>query len=220
MKLRKSTVDLGLRTSKGAQVLSFWQEEVGLPFLGVAKHTPGQEQHRHDANGSLLKINVHEAPLEPHPAPGYREIILARDDVAAPRRLVDPEGVGVVLAPRGHEGVSQLGVRIGVRDLAAHRRFYLEALRLPEARPGVFAANDTLIFLEADRNAPDDAEMYGPGFRYVTFHVEDNAAEHAHALGQGAREAWAPLIVNSAATTAVSMIRDLDGNWIEILQPP
>jgi lactoylglutathione lyase len=58
--------------------------------------------------------------------------------------------------------------------------------------------------------------MQGPGWRYITFQVFKVDMEHAAALAAGAREALAPITLG--ATARISMIRDPDGNWIELSQ--
>jgi lactoylglutathione lyase len=216
MQLAKPRIDIGLSTNAIAPMLAFWQGEVGLPLDHVLPIRKGQDQHRHDALGSVVKLNHHAAPLPANPPSGYRELLIAREGLAAPRPLADPEGNRVTLAPPGHEGVTQMGVRLGVRDLAAHRRFYAEALGLPEERPGVFRAGESLIFLEADPAAPADAQMQGPGWRYITFQVFKVDDEHAAVLAKGGREALAPLTLGQ--TARISMVRDPDGNWIELSQ--
>jgi lactoylglutathione lyase len=216
MELAKPRIDIGLSTNDLEPMLAFWQGEVGLPFDHLLKIRRGQDQHRHDVLGSVLKVNHHAEPLPANPPSGYRELVIAREGVAAPRRLTDPEGDRVSLVPPGHEGVTQVGVRIAVRDLAAHRRFYREALGLPEEAPGRFRAGESLILLEESPDAPADAAMQGPGWRYITFQVFKVDQEHASVLAHGGREALAP--VTLGATARISMVRDPDGNWIELSQ--
>jgi lactoylglutathione lyase len=197
-------------------MLAFWQRGAGIPFDHILPIRKGQDQHRHDVLGSVLKINHHESPLPDTPPSGYRELIVAREGLAAPVALADPEGNRVTLVPPGHDGVTQIGVRIGVRDLEAHRRFYAEAFAFPEERPGVFRAGESLILLEADPAAPADAQMQGPGWRYITFQVFKVDEVHAAVLSKGGREAMAPLTLGT--TARISMVRDPDGNWIELSQ--
>jgi lactoylglutathione lyase len=40
-------------------MLAFWQGAAGIPFDHLLPIRKGQDQHRHDANGSVLKINHH-----------------------------------------------------------------------------------------------------------------------------------------------------------------
>lgn len=216
MQLAKPRFDIGLATNDLALMLAFWQGEAGIPLDHVLPIRRGQDQHRHDVLGSVLKINHHESQLPDTSPSGYRELLIAREGLTAPRPLADPEGNRVTLVPPGHDGVTQIGVRIGVRDLAAHRRFYAEALGLTEERPGVFRAGESLIILETDPDAPADAEMRGHGWRYITFQVFKVDAEHAAVLAQGGREAMAPVTLGT--TARISMVRDPDGNWIELSQ--
>lgn len=216
MQLAKPRIDIGLSTNHLEPMLAFWQGEAGAAFDHLLPIRKGQDQHRHDVLGSVLKINHHAAPLPGAAPSGYRELLIAREGLAAPRALADPEGNRVTLVPPGQEGVRQIGVRIAVRDLGAHRRFYGEALGLPEERPGAFRAGESLILLEESPDAPSDAQMQGPGWRYITFQVFKVDDEHAAVLAQGGREALAPVTLGS--TARISMVRDPDGNWIELSQ--
>ena len=220
MELAKPRVDVGLATNNLEPMLRFWQGEAGTPLDHVLPIRPGQKQHRHDALGSVVKINHMAEPLPSTPPSGYREVYIAREGLAEPRPLVDPDGNRVTLVPPGWRGVRQLGMRLAVRDLEAHRRFYGEALGLPEApsEPGsaAFQAGETLIFLEPSSDAVADADFRGPGWRYITFQVFKVDAEHAAILAKGGREAMAPTTLGQ--TARISMVRDPDGNWIEISQ--
>jgi catechol 2,3-dioxygenase-like lactoylglutathione lyase family enzyme len=216
MQLAKAQVDIGLSTNNVSSLLPFWQDEVGATFDHVLRVGRGQDQHRHDIGGSVLKINQYERELPATPPSGYRELVVARPGVAQPKPLADPEGNRVVLVPPGHEGVDQIGIRIAVRDLDAHRRFYGEVLGLPEERTGAFRAGRSAILLEPSPDAPEDAQMRGPGWRYITFQVFKVDDEHAAVLARGGREALAPVTLGT--TARISMVRDPDGNWIELSQ--
>ena len=216
MNLAKPRIDIGLSTNHLEPLLVFWQGEAGATFDHVLPIRAGHDQHRHDVLGSVLKINHHRDPLPASPPSGYRELIIARGGIDAPKALRDPDGNRVLLVPTGHEGVEQVGVRMGVRSLDAHRRFYREAMGLPEERPGVFRAGESLILLEEYADAPADAQMQGPGWRYITFQVFKVDEEHARVLASGGREALAPVTLGT--TARISMVRDPDGNWIELSQ--
>jgi catechol 2,3-dioxygenase-like lactoylglutathione lyase family enzyme len=219
MELAKPRVDIGLATNDIAPMLAFWQGEAGVPFDHLLPIRRGQDQHRHDALGSVLKINHMADPLPDTPPSGYRELILARKGLDAPVSLADPEGNRVKLVPPGFEGVTQIGVRLAVRDLEAHRRFYREALGLTEKpHPGgaAFRAGETLLILEQSPDAPAEAEFRGRGWRYITFQVFKVDEEHARVLAAGGREAMAPTTLGT--TARISMVRDPDGNWIELSQ--
>ncbi|MDO8802681.1 VOC family protein [Phenylobacterium sp.] len=216
MELAKPRVDIGLSTNHLEPMLAFWQGEAGIPFDHLLKIRRGQDQHRHDALGSVLKINHHADPLPDTPATGYRELIVARPGLTAPKALTDPDGARVTLVPPGHEGVTQIGIRLAVRDLAAHRRFYTHGLGLTEETPGAFRAGETLLILEESPDAPSDAGMSGKGWRYITFQVFKVDEEHARILEKGGRQAMPPTTLGT--TARISMVRDPDGNWIEISQ--
>src|SRR5437764_1162588 len=106
MELAKPRVDIGLSTNDLPPMLAFWQGEAGIPFDHLLPIRKGHDQHRHDAAGSVLKINHHADPLPDAPPSGYRELIVAREGLAAPRALADPEGNRVILVPPGWEGVT------------------------------------------------------------------------------------------------------------------
>lgn len=216
MELAKPRLDIGLSTDRLAPMLGFWGGDLGLRFDHLLKINRRQDQHRFDLAGSVLKINHHADPLPDAPPSGYRELLVAREGVTEPRLLSDPDGNRVSLVPPGHEGVTQIGVRLAVRDLEAHRRFYRDAFGFRERRKGVFRAGESLIFLRQDDSAPADAQMHGPGWRYITFQVFKVDQAHAALLAKGAQEAVAPVTLGT--TARISMVRDPDGNWIELSQ--
>ncbi len=219
MQLAKPRVDIGLATNDIGPMLAFWQGPAGVPFDHLLPIRKGHDQHRHDANGSVLKINHNAAPLPEAPPSGYRELILAREGVAAPTPLADPEGNRVTLVPPGWNGIGQAGIRLAVRDVEAHRRFYVDALGLVEEPwdgGAAFRAGETLLIVEASPDAPADAGMQGKGWRYITFQVFKVDEVHAAVLAKGGREALAPVTLGT--TARISMVRDPDGNWIELSQ--
>jgi lactoylglutathione lyase len=220
MHLAKPRIDIGFATNDGPRALAFWQTEIGLPFDYTQPIRRGHKQHRHDLAGSILKINQLYEPIPERPASGYRELLIAREGVAAARRLRDPDGNAVALVAPGAFGIARIGIRLAVRDVDAHRRFYTQALGLPEGpsfgATATFLAGDTVLIVEQAADAPGDASFEGGGWRYITFQVFAVDREHAHALAHGAREARAPQTLG--ATARISMVRDPDGNWIELSQ--
>ena len=216
MELAKPRIDIGLATNRLEPMLAFWQGDGGATFDHILPVRRGQDQHRHDIAGSVLKINHHDARLPDTPPSGYLELVVAREDVTEPTPLTDPDGNRLLLVPPGHEGVTQIGVRLGVRDVDAHRRFYAGALGLPEERPGVFRAGESVILIDHDPNAPADASMQGTGWRYITFQVFKVDAEHAAVVAAGGQEALAPVTLGT--TARISLVRDPDGNFIELSQ--
>jgi lactoylglutathione lyase len=216
MQLAKPRVDIGLSTNRVQALRSFWEGEAGVAFDHILPIGPGQDQHRFDVAGSVLKINAHADPLPAHPPSGYRELIIARAGLAAPRKLSDPDGNRLSLVPTGFDGVEQIAIRLAVRDLDEHRRFYGEVLGFPEAGAGRFRAGETLLVLEPSPDAQARSEVQGPGWRYITFQVFNVLDEHARVLAKGAREARPPMTLGE--TARFSMIHDPDGNWIELSQ--
>ena len=79
-----------------------------------------------------------------------------------------------------------------------------------------FLAGDTVLIVEPAADAPHDAAFEGKGWRYITFQVFEVDREHAHVLAHGGREARAPVTLGT--TARISMVRDPDGNWIELSQ--
>jgi catechol 2,3-dioxygenase-like lactoylglutathione lyase family enzyme len=214
MKLAKPQVDIGLSTNDPDPMLAFWQGTVGLRLDHVLPVRRGQNQHRHDALGSVVKINHHADPLPDAAPSGYRELIIAQPARTAPQPLQDPDGNRVCLVPSGHEGVRQIGIRLAVRDLQDR-----DALGLNEEARGsgaAFRAGETLILLEQDRHAGSDAGIRGKGWRYITFQVFKVDEVHAEVLAAGGREARAPVTLGT--TARISMVLDPDGNWIELSQ--
>jgi lactoylglutathione lyase len=219
MRLAKSRIDIGLATNDLEPMLLFWQDRVGVPFDHLLKIRKGMDQHRHDLMGSVLKINHRADPLPASPPSGYAELLIAREGLTEPRPLVDPDGNRVSLLPPGAFGVTQIGVRVRVRDPRAQRRFYAEALGLeeaPYAAGTAFRAGESLILVEQADDAPSEAPFDGPGWRYLTFQVFKVDAEHAHVLAHGGRQAAAPVTLGT--TARISMVKDPAGNWIEISQ--
>lgn len=105
---------------------------------------------------SVVKLN-HHAELLPTAAPsGYRELIIARDGVEKSQSMVDPDGNRICLVPPGHDGIAQLAIRMGVRTIDEHRRFYGDILGFAEQpRPGgtAFRLGGSLVTLEEDSAA-------------------------------------------------------------------
>jgi len=217
MQLTKSVIDVGLSTNDLEPMLRFWQQDVGLRFDHVLPVRRGQKQHRHDAQGSVIKLNHHAEPL-PEAAPsGYRELIIAREDLQKPRRMVDPDGNRVQLVPAGHDSVTQLAVAMGVRSLSEHRRFYGDILGFAErswSGGPAFRLGDSLLLLEEDGAATVDPVRQARGWRYITLQIADIDAVHDELRSKGVREGLAPITLGDVAR--IAMVLDPDGNWIEL----
>jgi catechol 2,3-dioxygenase-like lactoylglutathione lyase family enzyme len=217
VRLAKSVVDVGLSTNNLEPMLRFWQQDVGLRFDHVLPVRRGQKQYRHDEQGSVIKVNHHVEPL-PEAAPsGYRELIIAREGMPEPRRMVDPDGNRVQLVAPGHDGVTQIAVVMGVRNVDEHRRFYGDILGFVEERwsgGSAFRLGDSLVLLEEDRAATVDPVRQARGWRYITLQIADIDGVHEKLRSEGVREGLAPVTLGDVAR--ISMILDPDGNWIEL----
>lgn len=219
MNLAKPRIDIGLFTNRLDAMLDFYQNKVGIAFDHAQPLGGGQMQHRHDLAGSVLKINASRTFIEETPGSGYREILIARDNLLGPKTLHDPDGNKVTLVPRGLFGINQIGIKLGVRDVNAHRRFYVLALGLPdvpEEGGDSFYCGESVIMVVPDANAPDDASIKGTGLRYITVQVQDADKEYDEILARGGREGTRPHTMGAVAR--FGFVRDPDGNWIEISQ--
>jgi lactoylglutathione lyase len=216
MRLAKSCIDVGILTNRGDEQLAFWQRQVGLPFEERLPVRRGFVQMRHGMNGSVFKLNVVDAKIPESPLAGYRELWVAREGVAAPRELVDPDGNRVVLVPPGHRDVMGIAVVLGVRDAAAHGRFYTRALGLEQAAPDAYRCGTSLYVVREDASAPGDASRDGLGYRYTTIQVWDCDGETAGIVARGG--ALGAEAITLGKTARFSFVRDPDGNWIEISQ--
>jgi catechol 2,3-dioxygenase-like lactoylglutathione lyase family enzyme len=217
MQLAKNVIDLGLSTNNLEPMLKFWQQDAGLRFEHVLPVRRGQKQYRHDALGSVIKLNHHVEPLPAAAPSGYRELIIARDGIETPHAMVDPDGNRVRLVPAGYDGITQLAVAMGVRSLDEHRRFYGDILGFAEQRWSggpAFRLGDSLLLLEEDQAATVDPPRQAAGWRYITLQIADIDAVHSDLRGKGVREGLAPVTLGSVAR--ISMILDPDGNWIEL----
>lgn len=217
MQLAKNVIDVGLSTNNLEPMLRFWQQDAGLRFDHVLPVRRGQKQYRHDAHGSVIKLDHHVEPLPAVAPSGYRELIIAQEGVGVPQHLHDPDGNGVCLVAPGYDGISQIAVAMVVRDLAAHRRFYGDILGFTEqpwSGGAAFRLGDSLILLTQDRAATVDPIRQARGWRYITLQVADIDAVHDELRGKGVREGLAPVTLGEVAR--ISMILDPDGNWIEL----
>ena len=217
MQLAKNVIDVGLSTNQLEAMLPFWQQDIGLRFDHVLPVRRGQKQYRHDALGSVIKLNHHVEPLPDAAPSGYRELVIAREGVEKSRAIVDPDGNRVRLVPPGQDGITQIAVAMAVRSLSEHRKFYGDILGFAERDwPGgaAFRLGDSLVLLEEERTATVDPLRQARGWRYITLQVADIDAVHEELRNKGVREGLAPVTLGEVAR--ISMILDPDGNWIEL----
>ena len=168
----------------------------------------------------MSKVRSSSSYAEPLPeaAPsGYRELIIAREGLRQPQRMVDPDGNRVQLVPGGYDGVTQIAVAMAVRSLGAHRTFYGDILGFAEqpwSGGPAFRLGESLILLKEDHTATVDPPRQARGWRYITLQIADIDAVHDELRSKGVREGLAPVTLGDVAR--ISMILDPDGNWIEL----
>jgi catechol 2,3-dioxygenase-like lactoylglutathione lyase family enzyme len=217
MELAKNAIDIGIYTNQREQQLSFWQEQVGLPFEELLKVGGGSHQLRHALNGSVFKMNHTRDPLTHDDPSGYRELIIAKEGLTEPVMLVDPDDNPVRLVPPGWQGVDQIGLVLKVSSIASFQEFYRNILQIEEVTDRCFRWGTTLFFLEEANSVQRCSGIRGGlGYRYITVQVWQVDKEHQAFIDRGGQEAQAPMTLGS--TARISFIMDPDGNWIEISQ--
>ncbi|MBM4203717.1 MAG: VOC family protein [Gammaproteobacteria bacterium] len=214
MKLAKQAIDIGLFTNQLDPMLEFWQNTAGVPFSELLPLGGGLRQHRHAIGLSVFKLNHARDPLVAAAPSGIRVLTVANSKIISNTSLVDPDGNRVRLVPAG-ASTPPLTIHLTVSDLESHRRFYGEALGLPEIENGTFAAGESRLAL-TEGAATRDPVQQSTGYRYMTLQIFDVVAAHTHVLNSGGREGSAPRRLGDVAY--ISFVRDPDGNWIELSQ--
>lgn len=216
MELAKPHLDIGLFAKSIEPHRAFWSEAVGLPYDHVLKLGAGIHQHRFDMTGSVLKVNHSRTALEePHPS-GITGLRIASAVTMTPQSLCDPDGNDVKLVPKGHDGVTGIGIDLRVNNRDAHRRFWCHVMQFASPEPGVYVCGDTRIFVREEGSVGRAQSWRGYGWRYLTVQVTDCQAEHRGVLARGGDEGEAPRRLGDVAV--VSFVRDPDGNFIELSQ--
>lgn len=210
----KNQLDVGL-LSASPSIVDFWRDEAGLRFDHVLPVMRGHAQHRFDEGGSVIKVNIRES-LSGDTRSGIEELLIARADLAEPRSMADPEGNRVTFVPAGAEGVTQVGVRIAVRNLARTMAHYRDVLGFAEEGPARVRCGDTVLLFEERADAPSDFGQAERGWLYLTVQVRDCDAETSRVAKLGAKVAAAPRTLGKVARMA--MVCDPDGNLLEISQ--
>ena len=178
MNLAKPHLDVGLFSNQREPQLAFWQETVGLPYDHMGKVGGGVQQHRHHMNGSILKMNHARGALPAAAPSGIIGLEIARDGLAAPQALADPDGNRVTLVPKGTNGVEGIAVLLRVNDGRAHDRFWTEAMQFERAGEGRYRCGDSLVVIAEQGKVERSPEWRGPGYRYTTVQVWDLSLIH------------------------------------------
>jgi predicted enzyme related to lactoylglutathione lyase len=228
MELAKQFIDVGIFTNRLDEMRAFYGEQIRLPYEELLPVGGGVRQYRYGLLGSVLKINHTRDSLPPRRAGGYRKLSISDPRTPMPLPMQDPDGNDIELVPRGQRGVNQIEIQIGVPDETAFEKFYAEALNAERLGAGRFKLGETIISfahdpaaVRADKSPSGSAmdaiaSMRAVGMRYITVQVRDCDSEHRRLMSMGVWEGAAPLTLGKVAR--ISMIRDPDGNFIEISQ--
>lgn len=211
MQLAKDTLDVGLLTDDAA-MLAFFEHEVGLGPPERLRIGGDLMQHRFDAHGAVIKVNV-VPELPSVRRSGYGELILAGEGWGPPRTLCGPDDVRVRIVSPGDDGIERVGVRIAVPERAATETYYRDALGWNVA-DGRVAIGTTRLLLEERTDAPRAVEMPVRGWTYVTVQVWSCDEETAGAVARGAALAAEARTLGEVAR--FSMVSDPWGNQLEI----
>jgi catechol 2,3-dioxygenase-like lactoylglutathione lyase family enzyme len=229
MDLENPCLDFGIFTNNPEAMHDFYSGQLGLNFQGTTPMGPKFKLSRYQLNGSVLKLWHAADPLPARAAAGYKSLTIADPKSSAPRTMSDPDGNQLVFVAPGHNQVDQIEFQVGVSDVALFERFYGDVLGAERIGSGRYRLGRTILSLSADAGArqvktepltnPLDAvvAMSGIGFRYLTIQVRDGAAEYPRVIGKGVNPGVA-LITGAGPLPALFMVRDPDGNWVEILQ--
>ena len=224
MELAKQFIDVGILTNQIDEMRAFYGERVRLPYEELLPVGGGVRQYRYGLLGSVLKINHTRNPLAPRIAGGYRMLSISDPRTPMPLMMQDPDGNDIELVPAGQRGVNQIEIHIGVTDEAAFEKFYGDAMGAERISAGRFKLGNTIISFRHDpasaRTSKTASDAMTPmralGIRYITIQVRDCDAEHRRLISMGVWEGTAPRSLGKVAR--ISMIRDPDGNFIEISQ--
>jgi lactoylglutathione lyase len=214
VKLAKDCLDVALFTDR-TDVAAFWRDEVGLTLDHILPIRRGHDQYRFDLAGSVLKVNVTVAALPADGRSTIAEVIVA-DAERAGSTYADPDGTTIRFAQPGLDGVEQIGIGLAVADLARAMGFYVGALGWEQLAPSAVRCGRTVLRFEQRGDVPTAPALPVRGWAYLTVQVHDCDAEHAAVLAAGGVEGASPVTMGDVAR--FSMVRDPDGNWLELSQ--
>jgi lactoylglutathione lyase len=167
-------------------------------------------------NGSILKINHSRGALPEAPPSGIVGLQIARQVLAGPQALSDPDGNKVTLVPAGADGVQGIAILLRVNDPAAHDRFWTDAMQFERAGDGRYRCGDSLVVIAERGKVERSKEWRGPGYRYMTVQVWDCLGEYDGILARGGASGGEPRVLGD--TVRYAFVCDPDGNHIEISQ--
>jgi catechol 2,3-dioxygenase-like lactoylglutathione lyase family enzyme len=230
MELSRPQVDVGLFTNRIEEMKTFYGGELGLQFESMMPVGGGFQQHRYLANGSVIKLMDSRDPLPRRHPGGYETLIIATPKATQPRALSDPDGNTIEIVPPGRDDVTQIEVRLGVRDTDVYESFYTKAAAAKPIGDNRYKIGETIfaVFHDPGASRPAPATyanalevvkaMAALGIRYVTLQVRNCDEAFKELVAGGAVQAIAP--VNFGNVARIAFVRDPDGNFIELGQRP
>ncbi len=230
MELKKPQVDVGIFTEQLEPMQTFYHEKLGLEFESILPVGGGFRQYRYLCNGSVIKLMHSREPLRPRRPGGYETLMIATAKVATPEPLPDPDDNTIELVPPGRDDVTQIEIRVGVRDVDISGQFYLNAFGATDLGNYRYKIGETIfgLYHEPEIHPPNIVRFTNPlevvramaqlGIQYVTFQVRDCDSAVSSLKAAGAAVALEPSTFGDVAR--IGFVRDPDGNFIELSQRP
>jgi lactoylglutathione lyase len=215
--LARDGLDFGLPTDNGPAMEAFYEHDLGLELLHRDTIIEGNDEVFYQVHGSWLKLNPSVHAMDPA-VTGYRELLVASDEVAEPTTRRDPDGLAVTLVPPGHRGIDEVGMVIEANDVDAHVRFVIDGMGAVALGDG-YRVGNTVMFFEPLATPKRITPIVRRGFTMLTLVVHDLPSAHRHLIAcggaHGLRMSTDPGVPGRCL---FSFVRDPSGNWIELCQ--
>jgi predicted enzyme related to lactoylglutathione lyase len=230
VELNKPQVDIGIFTRQLEAMQTFYGDKLGLEFESVLPVGGGFRQYRYLCNGSVIKLMHSRESLRARRPGGYETLMIATPKVTNAEALPDPDDNAIELLPPGRDDVTQMEIRVGVRDVEAFGRFYTSAFGAIDIGQHRYKIGETIfgVYHEPEVHPPKITPFANPlevvnamaelGIQYVTLQVRNCDAAGSALKAAGAAVAVEPSTFGNIAR--ISFVRDPDGNFIELSQRP
>jgi len=230
MELAKPQVDVGLFTRQLEAMQAFYGEKLGLQFESVLPVGGGFRQYRYLCNGSVIKLMHSREALRPRRPGGYETLMIATPKVSKVEVLPDPDDNAIELLPPGRDDVTQMEIRLGVKDVETFGHFYTSAFGAVDMGQNRYKIGETIfaVYHEPEIHSAKMTPFASPlevvnamaelGIQYVTLQVRNCDAAFDALKNAGATVAVEPSTFGTVAR--ISFVHDPDGNFIELSQRP
>ena len=196
-----------------------WGNKLQLEFQGTLELGEGivansTIQYRYKVQDSIIKVNDYQSDLpngRDDPS-GYSSLLIP-GNVRAPSSLKLSLGETITLVPKGHLGLTGLGITVTSENTDRLVDFYTEVMQFQSLGYRKVVAGETLIFIEDGKAERETSTFVGTGFRYLTLHVTNADSALEEIAGSG-KIAMPPVDYGSIAR--LGFVTDPDGNWIEV----